>query len=552
MLKSILVKNFILFDSLELEFSKGFNIFTGETGAGKSMIINAIDVALGAKSSREMIKNNSDKAYIELVFDVESSIDSSFLADAGIDLEESEIIVTKEITQGAVRQRVNGAIVSQDVIKELRQKLVDIHSQHDTFVYLQPKYHLELLDAYGSSQHRQSVLNFKDLYLKWRALSKELAEITDRLTSDQAGMDFLKFKIKEIEEADINDINEDLTLEAERKVIANSEDLKKQTSYIYELLAAEEVSARGLCGKAFKELSGAVGIDSSLEDSLNILSSVMESLDEVSRNIRNYSENISTDLYRLDFIEKRLDTLDSLKRKYGGSLKSVAANLEKAVKELNEADKVSEKSDCLRKELSETEEVMSKKADEISENRYKISEKLSAVLTEELYKLELPKARFAAQISKQDYSSSGKDRAEFLITTNVSQELKPLAKAASGGELSRIMLALKSVFANQDKISTVIFDEIDTGISGKASQAVAQEMYKLANTHQIISVTHLPVIAAKADAYFSISKYQNEQTEVRVRKLSGKEKMESLAVMAAGSVTEDSLNFAKRLLKDRT
>ena len=551
MIENLKIKNFILINELTLNFSSGFNVFTGETGAGKSIIIHAIDVALGAKSNKDLIKTGKESAHIELTIKYNENFPTNILEENGIEIFDNELIISKEITQTSSRSRVNGSLVTQDFIRTLREALIDIHSQHQTYVYLQPKQHIYLLDNFCGETHKKNLSEYSQIYRKYLELERKLEFAKNSLATNEQEIDFLKFQIKEIEDAEIDDIEEDTKLNEELEILSNAETLKELTYSSYQTLYGDDVNVIEALSTVKMNIAKVAGYDNELETYENEIISAIESLKETASFLRDYSENVSADYEKIDQIQERLELFNKLKRKYGNSLEAIVEQKEKFEEKLNKIDFSSEDIEILEKELATTKEALTKISNEITKVRKQVAEKLSKDVSEELHKLELPKAIFNIDVSSLDnWCENGKDKVEFMISTNVSETPKPLAKTASGGEISRVMLALKTIFAQSDNINTVIFDEIDTGISGAAAQAVADEIVELAKTHQVISITHLPIIAAKAPKHFYVKKSQTDATKINVFDLDHENKIKSLAMMASGEITEESINFAKGLMKE--
>ena len=548
MIKTLKIKDFILIDELEIIFDKGFNVITGETGAGKSIIIQAIDLAFGARASKEVVKTGKNRAIIELSAEINDDFNKNLLQELGIEIFDNELVFSREITENGSRSRVNGVIVTQDVIKTLRELLIDIHSQHMTYTYVQPRYHITLLDNYGKSDHRELLAAYKELYGKYTEICKNLERAREKTDFSEQQVEFLKFQISEIENAQIEDKNEDERLKEELNVLANSEKLKEHTYAAYWGLYGGEQDLISALGKIKSSISKAVEYDPKLASFEEDIAGAQEVLRETASGLRDYSEAMELDEARLNEIQERIDLLEKLKRKYGNTLEDVMATYEKLSEEMNSIDSSAENIEELERAKKESELALRAGAEALSDSRREIARELSGVMTAELEKLDMPKVRFSIQVESCDFNSNGCDNVEFLISTNISEEPKPLAKIASGGEISRVMLAMKTVFANSDNINTVIFDEIDTGISGKASQAVAEEIAELAKARQIIAITHQPIIAAKSDRHFYVSKSQNESTEVHVYILDEANKINAIAMLAAGDVTEDSVKFAKQLI----
>lgn len=549
MITSLIIKDFILIDELEIAFDKGFNVITGETGAGKSIIINAIDLAFGARGSKEVIKTGKSRALIELTLDLKENMNTKFFEEQGIELFENEIVLSREIAESGSRSRVNGVIVSQDVMKQIREMLIDIHSQHMTYTYIQPKHHIKLLDSYGGVKIEKLLDEYRILYSKYNHIVKELENARTKTELSQQQVDFLKFQTEEIESAQVLDIDEDKKLEDELTVLANVEKLKELTYSSYWSLYGEDENILTVLGKIKSNITKASEFDKELTQTESEIINCQEMLKEISSNLRDYAESMDLDENRLNEIQGRIDVLDKIKRKYGNTLEKVLESYEGFVKELNSVEFSADEIERLEKEKDIVLEQMQEKSGALTVAREAVGIELSGLLSSELEKLDMPKVKFEIKLDQCDFNQNGADSVEFLISTNISETPKPLAKIASGGEISRVMLAVKTIFANTDNINTIIFDEIDTGISGNACQAVALEISSLAKSHQIISITHQPIIAAKADRHFYVAKSQDETTKVKIHTLNEENRIKAIAMLAAGDITDDSLNFAKQLIK---
>ncbi len=548
MIKSVSVKNYILIDEITLEFDKGFNVFTGETGAGKSIIIGAIDAAFGAKVNKEVIKTGSDRAYIELVIELKPDFNKKILTDNGIEIIDNEIIISREILASSSRFRINGVLVTQDFIREIREKFLDIHTQHQSYNYLQTKNHIILLDNFALKAHRDNVNTFGEKYSKLLSIKKQLENARSIVENSNQQEEFLKFQLKEIEDAQIEDEEECEKLEKELEVLSNVEKLKELSFSSYSVLNGENENILSALGSVKSNLSKLSATDEEIKPIEEDFINAYETLKDISSQLRNYSESKENDNERMDYIGERLSLLEKLKRKYGGSLKEILNTYEKLSEELNNIEFSQDDVIRLEKEEKELEINLNELSDIISKARIELARVLSKAVTEELEKLELPKSRFEISIQECQMNERGKDKVEFLISTNVSEDVKPLAKTASGGEISRIMLAIKTIFAQADDTNTVIFDEIDTGISGKASQSVADAIADLSKTHQIILITHQPIIAAKADKHYYVKKEQTDVTKVKVYNLEAENRIKAIALLAAGEINSESENFAKNLL----
>ena len=549
MLSKILIKNYILIDSLELDFSKGLNIITGETGAGKSILINAIDIAFGAKAGKELIKTGSEKATIEITLVNTKQNLTELFEENGIENYGEEIILSREINQTGSRSRINGSLVNQEFMKNFRELFLDIHSQHQTYSFLQPKYHITLLDSYAKNTCGTMLEDYKNGYSEYKELIQKLEVAKNNANQTEDKIEFLRFQVDEIENAQLCDIEEDEKLNNELAVLENVEKLKELTGSAYWSLSGDESSILEGLISIKSNISKASGMDNSLEETESALVETIENLKNISSILRDYSSSLENDEERINTIQERLFLLDKLKRKYGGTLENVIKEGEKLRYELDGIEFSTQKIEELENQISVKKSELEEKAEKISKERKNYSQVLSSLIVEKLEKLELPKVRFEINFEKTELSPNGIDKVEFLISTNISEELKPLAKVASGGEISRVMLAIKTIFAQSDNIDTVIFDEIDTGISGKTSQSVAEEVKELSKFMQVIMITHQAIIASKADRHIFVRKTQDNTTSVDISILEGEARLNALAELASGGVNEESLNFAKMLLE---
>ena len=546
MLSKIFIKNYILIDELELDFSKGLNIITGETGAGKSILINAIDIAFGAKAGKEVIKTGAEKAVIELTIVNEKQNILPLFEEFGIDNNGSEIILSREINQTGSRSRVNGCLVNQEFIHIFREMFLDIHSQHQTYTLLQPKFHIALLDSYIKSA---LINDYRGKYECYKKMLSELEELKTASQKTEEQIDFLKFQAEEIEAANLQSTSEDEELNNELYVLENVEKLKEITGSSYWALSGDDGSILDGLLKIKSELSKASGMDSSLVANESELLGAIETLKELSSNLRDYSSSLENDTERINTIQERLFLLDKLKRKYGGNLEAVVQTGEKLREELNNIEFSTQSIENLEKEIENLHSELLSEAGEISAERKNYAQKLSSLMVEKLEKLELPKVRFEIGFKTCELGINGIDKVEFLISTNVSEGLKPLAKVGSGGEIARVMLAVKTIFAQADNIDTVIFDEIDTGISGRTSQSLAEEIKGLSKYMQIIMITHQAIIASKSDRHFYVKKTQDDTTKVNIYTLEGENKVMGIAELASGEITDESVKFAKTLIE---
>lgn len=550
MLKSIFIRDFTLIDELSVDFDSKLNILTGETGAGKSIIIDAIDAALGARASKDLIKTGKDKALIELHLEVENVIAKEFLDEQGIDLEpDGTIILSREITPSSTRSRVNGVMVAQSVLQELKGFLIDIHSQHQTYKYLQSKTHIDLVDAYGGVEHQHLYLDYKNTYKELVEAKKEFEQKKAENIDVEQRLELLKFQVKEIEDAQIEDVDEYEKLKAEREKIVNAQDLKEVSYGAYSALYGQEGSVLDALGTIEAKLIKASQKDKELAEVADNLSEGSVVLKDVADTLRSYAEDLSYNPQRLDEVEERMELLESLRRKYGATLAGVLESFEIFQKELLNIETSDEQVRILEAKVEELRVKSEKLGQELSTSRKFLGQELSGMVEKELKELAMPNAKFEIGFKPKAQDSKGIDDVEFLISTNPGDGLKGLAKIASGGEISRVMLAIKAIFAKADSVNTVIFDEIDTGISGPTLQSVSEKMSELSNSHQIICITHNPIIAAVATKHFHVEKEQSlSNTKVQINVLDKQGRLEILSKIAGGEVNESTMAFAKKLL----
>lgn len=548
MIKKIHVKNYILINDITVDLAEGLNVITGETGSGKSVLINAIDVAFGAKASKDLIKTGTDKATIELTLSVKKDI-SALLDDYGIENWGDEMVISREISPTSSRSRVNGTLVNMEFLKRLKELFLDIHSQHQTYSFMQPNYHINLLDAYSKDIYGAILNEYKNLWTEYQEVLTKLHNAQSAQTMTESQIDFLKFQIDEISSANIEDINEDENLQNELNVLSNAEKLKEYTTGAFWTLSEDDNSSLNSLMAVKSFLSKASSLDENLAEIEGQLIDKIEELKDIASEINSYASRCEFDQARIDEIQERIYLLDKLKRKYGVTLEDVINTYEKLSEEYSNIEASDEILIELTKKVDELKQKLEDKVKILSENRKEVAEDLSKIIEKELSELELPKSKFVIDLKPCELNSNGAEHVEFLISTNISEDVKPLIKVASGGEISRVMLAIKSIFAQNDDIDTVIFDEIDTGISGKASISVAEKISNLAKYRQIILITHQAIIASKADNHIYVSKKQDDVTTVSIKILSAEEKLNALAELASGEVNEESLDFARSLVQ---
>ena len=549
MIKSLRIQDYTIIDYLEIEFENGLNVITGETGAGKSIMIDAIDIALGSKAGSDLIKFGKQKAIIEVEVYLSEKEKADFLKNFELDETSDNIVFSREITQNGTKTRVCGTIVNQSVLLEMRKQILDVHSQHQTYTYLQPKTHIDLLDNFGDSSHLEDITNYKVMYKNYCDDKNKLENLKNNFVNNEKQRDFLAFQIEEIKNAEISDVNEFETLTAKADILNNAAELKEAAYNSYSILYGEETNIIDGLMTVENNLKKVSQYDKELEEIQNSISDVTSNLKELARSLRNYEENCEVNEELINEVQERLEILSKIKRKYGNSLQEVLDNYNKFLDEYSMLENSDEYIKELEQSINKQENMLKELAEKISNNRKNLAEKIYPAVTQELHTLEMPYAKFAVKMGRRELSANGIDDVEFMIITNPTEPFKPLSKIASGGEISRVMLAIKSILAEADKISCVIFDEIDTGISGKTSQAIASKLQKLSVTHQILLITHQPIIAAVANTHFHVVKEQSENDfSTKVQKLDKVGRAKVLSKMLSGDDSDSSLNLAYELL----
>lgn len=559
MLLQLRVTNYALIDDLTLTFNRGLNILSGETGAGKSIVIGAINLLLGERANTDQIRQGQDSAFIEGMVEYNDNLKqqlTNMINDAGIE-ESEELIIAREVYRnGRSVARVNGRAVPAALLKEIGQKLIDLHGQHQHQSLLHPEQHLELLDAFGGDKLRKARLRVGEVYKKWQEVKKELADIGKDSSERERKVDIAAFQLKEIREANLQP-GEDDDLAQREKLLANAEKLSSLVNQAYtDIYTGEETShveaVIDRLNRSVHMLQEASGIDQNLGPILELLESTAAQLDEAAHELRDYQSKLEFEPHELVNIQERLNLINNLKRKYGGSVDEVlafAVQLEAEIERLENSEVLAEK---LEQEVSELEKELESKCEELSAMRQETADHLEKVLSKALAALALPNASFKVSIDAKDsFSTDGRDRVEFLFSANPGEPVKPLARIISGGEVSRVMLALKSTLARQDLVPTLIFDEVDSGVGGATIQKVAEKLAELSNYHQVLCVTHSPQIASMADCHYRLYKdTENERTITRAAYLDNKEIRDEIARMLDGaSIDQVSLQHVDNLLE---
>ncbi|WP_337866732.1 DNA repair protein RecN [Ignavibacterium sp.] len=565
MLKSLEIKDYALIDHTQIEFEKGLNIITGETGAGKSILIDAMSLLLGERASTEVVRKGAQKSVVEGIFDVEGNKKVKILLDEN-DIEFlPELIIRREISlKGTNRCFINDSPVSLNLIKELGDLLVDLHGQHEHQSLLKTETHVDFVDDFAGNE---KLLNeYLNLYQQLRKSKTELNELRNREAFLKEKKEIYEFQIKEIDS--INPApGEDESLIEELYVLENAEKILLLSDEIYNLLYESDNSVNDLLGEVKHKLSQLSSIDKSLLEAEGECDSALTIIKELSSTLRTYKSKIDIDPKQVEEKRERLASINMLKKKYGGTLQKVFEYREKIGNEFNLAENFSEEISRYEKQLKEIQKQAGESAQRLSDVRKKSSKKIESEVKKVLSSLGINQpefeVRFTANIAdnsddfilinskKYSYNEKGVDEVKFYISTNPGEDLKPLAKVASGGEVSRIMLSLKTILAKNDRLPLLIFDEIDTGVSGRIAQKVGQALRDLAEYHQIISITHLPQIAAMAHSHYVVEKIQEDGRVVsHLRKLNEEEHISEVAKLLSGEkLTEASIQSAIQLIK---
>ena len=549
MLLNLHVKNLALIDECEIDFSKGLNILTGETGAGKSIIIDSVNMALGSKVPKDIIRKDADYGLVELVFTVENNKQVDKLKELDVFVEDNQVIISKKILNQRSISKINGETVSNSLVKEVSSILIDIHGQHEHQSLLNKKKHLEILDEYSREKSISIKENIQKLYKDYISYTNELENNTINDEEKNREISFLNFEINEIEDADLK-IGEDEFLEKEYKRLANGKSIVETLSKVYDLTGYDGNAAGAVIGRAVKEIDTVTEYDSLIADAAGILSDVDAILNDFNRTLSDYMAENDFSESEFKEVEGRLDKINSLKAKYGKTIENIIEAKEEKKDRLKKLEDHDEYILELKERINKTKEALENECYVLSKIRKENSKDLIKAIKDNLIDLNFLQVEFDIDFRKLDhFTSNGTDEVEFMISTNPGESLKPLGKVASGGELSRIMLAIKTVLASSDDIETLIFDEIDTGISGRTVQKVSEKMSVIGRNHQVICITHLPQIAAMADTHFLIEKsFENNSTVSSVKKLNNDEAVEEIArILGGAKITDTVLNNAKEM-----
>lgn len=548
MLSLLHIENIAVIESADISFDRGFNILTGETGAGKSIVIDAISAILGERAYRDMIRTGTTKASVRAVFSEVPEL--SWFADNGVEYDPETVIQREIHLDGKNICRVNGSLVSVSILRKLGIQLINIHGQHDSASLFDEDNHLSFLDAFGDNADLRSIYAEK-----YEAVAKLRREI-DRMTMDEGEklrrMETLKYQITEIEKADLEP-GEDEHLEERRKILQNAEKLSNGMETAVECLygGGDSDGAAGLLAQAEYALARLSRFSDTFSELHDRVADLMYQVQDVAGEVRDARDDLSYSAEELDQIESRLDVIHRLRRKYGVTCEDILAYLDKAKKELDDIEFADDHLERLKKNLKKAEKAAWDAANQLRKNRQETAEYMSARILTELAQLDMPRVQFQCQFTETDLTTSGADAVAFYMSANAGEALKPMSKVASGGELARIMLAMKNVLAEKDQVNTLIFDEVDTGVSGRAAQKVAEKLRSVAAHKQVLCVTHLPQLAALANTHLLIAKSERDgrtYTSVTPLDIEGR-KRELARIIGGTNITDTTLKSAEEMLR---
>ena len=537
MISTLHIKNIGIIDDLSIDLNEGLNVLTGETGAGKTLIIDSLGIISGGRFSKEMIRKGETNSFVEICMyepENENSIDGN-------------IIVSREInSNGKNMCKINGRMVTVNELKNFMSKFIEIHGQNDNQSLLDNKFHLKYLDGFIGDKIIDTKKQYKEKYEKYLEIKQELKNNYGDEKERERKLDLLRYQFNEIEEANLK-VNEEENLEEKRKLMLNSEKISKNLNEADMAIGENSIDSINVAIRALEKIEN---IDKKYEDISSNLKNIYYELQEISRDISEHKEDVYFDEQERNEVEERLDLIYNLKRKYGNDVQEILNYKDEIEAEIKHIENLDEYNNKLKKELKQLKQEMTTLAEKMHELRNEYGKVLSININKVLEDLEMKNANINIHVdyNEEEYFENGKDIVEFYITTNLGEDEKQLAKIASGGEMSRIMLAIKKVLADTDKMPVLIFDEIDTGISGKAAGAVAEKLNGISKNHQVLCISHLPSIAAIADYNYFISKRViNERTNTNIRLLNEEETLEEIARISSGEINEATIQYAMQL-----
>lgn len=536
MLTNLHIKNIGIIEDINIEFNQGLNVLTGETGAGKTLIIDSLQIISGGRFSKEMIRKGENYSFVELCM-YEPQNEHAI---------EGNIIVSREINvNGKNMCKINGRMVTVNELKEFMQQFIEIHGQNDNQNLLDNKLHINYLDGFSGEQLSKKKQQYQELYHKYLEIKKDLKQNFGDEKEKQRKLDLLQYQVNEIEEANLKETEEE-TLEERRTKILNAEKIAENLQQAESCIGENAIDCISTAIRALEKIEN---LDENYAKASSNLKNMYYELQEISRDITNYAQDVDFEEAERKEIEERLDLIHDLKRKYGNNIAEILQYQEEMNKEIKRLENLEQYHQKQREKLTQIENQMEIVAQELHKIRTQNAENLSIAINKELEELEMKNAKIKVKVEmQQEFLKNGKDLVTFFITTNIGEEEKELSKIASGGEMSRTMLAIKKVLADTDKMPILIFDEIDTGISGKAANSVAKKLKAISKNHQVMCISHLPNIAAIADFNYFISKNtNNERTKTQIKLLKEKEVIEEIARISSGEVNEISIKYATEL-----
>jgi DNA repair protein RecN (Recombination protein N) len=556
MLQELDIRNFALIHHLRVPFTAGLNVLTGETGAGKSIIIDALNVVLGGKCGAGAIRNGAEKASVEASFTLTSELTAWLKQNDLLDDDFDVLVVAREISKTGSKARINGVTVGISTVQELRQKLVTIHAQHEARTLQSSQAQLEMLDALGDEAQKKLLQTVRNLHARKKEIAARLAELNMSEDERVRRLDFARFQLVELEEANLEDGDEDEKITNQVRALSNVVELETAMSRVQEFLSDGDSDtvpgAIDLIQRAIVELSRAAEMDQTLQPTADALNTCLDEIETQARTLRKYRDRLDTDPETLSSLEARLAQLAVIKRKYGPTITEAITRQQQLQEEVSALENSQVAGEELQRECDQISEELQRNAVELSGKRKALAQRVAERILSELADLGMPNCRFEISFEEIECTGSGIDRVEFQIAPNPGQPLLPVGKIASGGELSRVMLAVKSIFADADSVSTVVFDEIETGLSGKVLQAMRDKLARLGLSHQILCITHQPLIACVADNHVEVSKEQSaSDTEVHAVVLDHDERLKSVAGMASGQDNQsEAIKFVEALFAD--
>ena len=563
MIKEIRIRNFAVIENLEVSFGKGLSVLTGETGAGKSIIIDAINLLLGGRADTDSIRSGETTAFVDAVFEITDPVTRDLILEFGVEMDDSELLIKRQVSNtGKNRCLLNNSSVTVSTLGKIGDRLVDLHGQHDHQALLHPEIHIELLDLYGKCNDLRD--EFSEIFSDYQTQSK----IFNSMKIDEQELlqkqEFLSFQLKEIDKANLSKEEEE-ELKAARNKLKHAEQIREGLQKSQSLLTDEGGSIIENLGQVLKELESVQNIDSGLAEPVERSRSAFYELEEVVESLRSYGQSLEFNPTRLEEIEDRIAEINELKRKYGNDIVKILIRREEIAEELEQLASNEENMESLEDDLKKKELMLSKLGTQLAEKREAAAKSLSRSVEKELKELSMsnvllsvrfdyptdPEGFIIFRKQKTNATSNGLGTLEFLFSPNQGEEMRPLAKIASGGELSRVMLALKSILNDQNTVPVMIFDEVDTGIGGSVAEKVGIKLQKVATTKQVFCITHLPQIAGMAFSHFRVEKeVKGKRTRSTIRQLKHKERVEELARMSSGEkITDASLKYAREMLR---